>query len=163
MADVIFTLYKGFLIVKYSEVNVRAYRSREYYIGNTVSYEEESQEAVNQWIDGTGDEGDFTEPDYNMLMKELGRAGVDVSALEAPEQKVHQWSTQPVVPKYLHHVMGRVRQHIGLDEFDTSKDAEINEMSHDAVLDHVLEWEGIIGYGGAIRGWVKTIYGVSLE
>ncbi len=70
---------------------------------------------------------------------------------------------ETVVPKYNNSIMERVRQHLGLEEYDTSRDGEINRMSHDAVLDHVLEWEGIIGYGYQIRGWVENIYGVKLE
>ena len=147
--DVIFTLYKGFLIAEHSETDVRAYRNQELYAGNTTSYETTSKGYISQMIDEAEDYGYFTDVQYNEVMQLLGRAG----------------QTEPafVYPKYLHHVMGKVRQHIGLTEFDTSKDEEINNMSHNAVLDHVLEWEGIIGYGGTIRGWVETIYGVTLE
>ncbi len=147
--NVAFTLYKGFLIAKYSETDVRAYRNREYYTSDTTSYEASSQALLSQLIDDAGDQGDFTEQEYNALMQDLGRTG--------------QTEPEYVMPKYLHHVMGRVRQHIGLVEFDTSRDEEINNMSHSAVLDHVLEWEGIIGYGGTIRGWIETIYGVDLS
>lgn len=69
-----------------------------------------------------------------------------------------------VEPKYSAEIMEAVRQHIGLDSpYDTSRDAEINEMSHNSILDHVLEWEGIIGYGYRIQGWITEIYGVQLS
>ena len=72
--DVAFTLYEGFLIVEYSETDVRAYRSREYYAGNTTSYETTSQANISQMIDVAGDEGDFTDVGYYELMRQLGRA-----------------------------------------------------------------------------------------
>ena len=67
-----------------------------------------------------------------------------------------------VVPKYPSYIMEIVRQHLGLEPYDTSRDSEISEMSHDAVFEHVLEWEGIIGYQYTIPGWIKDIYGVEL-
>lgn len=64
--------------------------------------------------------------------------------------------------KYPEYIMELVRQHLGLEHYDTSRDEEIGTMSHDSVLDHCLEWEGIIGYGYTITGWVQDIYGVTL-
>lgn len=64
---------------------------------------------------------------------------------------------------YPEYIMQTVRQHLGLEEWDTSRDEEINGMSHGTVFDHVLEWEGIIGYGYTIHGWINDIYGVNLE
>ncbi len=146
--NVEFTLYEGFLIADYQEDKVKAYRSREFYAGNTTSYETSSPANIKLMIDEAGDHGDFDDAEYRKLMQDLGRGEADL--------------VEVVSPKYLHHIMGRVRQHIGLDEFDTSRDEEINSMSHNAVLDHCLEWEGIIGYGGIVRGWIESIYGVSL-
>ena len=65
-------------------------------------------------------------------------------------------------PKYPDYIMAKVRQHLGLEEDDTSRDAEINRMSPNSLFDHCLEWEGIIGYGGSLRQWINDIYGVSL-
>ena len=42
--------------------------------------------------------------------------------------------------------MKNIRQNIGLDENDTSRDAEIESMSGRDILDKYLTWEGIIGY-----------------
>ena len=91
MSNVAFALYKGFLIAKYSETDVRAYRSREYYASNTASYQEPNRELVNQVIDVAGDQGDFSELDYNKIMQVLGRKEIDISGLKAPEQGVYQW------------------------------------------------------------------------
>ena len=48
--------------------------------------------------------------------------------------------------KYSYTIMKRVRQRLGLDENDTSRDAEIESMSGYEILDHYLKWEGISGY-----------------
>lgn len=71
--DVAFTLYKGFLIAQYSETDVKAYRSREYYAGNILSYEGASQANVSLKIDEAEDQGDFTVEEYNKVMRMLGR------------------------------------------------------------------------------------------
>ncbi len=68
-----------------------------------------------------------------------------------------------VVPEYPNHIMEKVRQHIGLEPHDTSRDEEINNMSHMSILGHCLEWEGIIGYTDRFIGWINDIYGVSLN
>ncbi len=73
MADVAFTLYKGFLIVEYSETDVKAYRSREYYAGNITSYEASSQALLSKEIDDAEDQGDFTDAGYYEMMRLLGR------------------------------------------------------------------------------------------
>jgi len=67
-----------------------------------------------------------------------------------------------VVPAYPSYIMEKVRQHLGLGIDDTSRDQEINNMSHESVLRHCLEWEGIIGYEYSIQDWVRDIYGVTL-
>lgn len=63
---------------------------------------------------------------------------------------------------YPNYIMEKVRQHLGLEAYDTSRDADINNMSHDEVFQHCLYWEGIIGYENTIKGWIKDIYGVEL-
>ena len=68
-----------------------------------------------------------------------------------------------VYPKYSNTIMEMVRQHLGLEPYDASRDKEINEMSHNTVFTHVLEWEGILGYEYAIPLWIKDIYGVDLS
>lgn len=73
--EVAFTLYNGFLIVEYSDTDVRAYRNRGYYAGNITSYKTSSQAFITQMIDDAGDQGDFTELEYYELLRVLGRAG----------------------------------------------------------------------------------------
>ncbi len=86
-----FSLYEGFLIADYQEDNVKAYRNRAYYAGNTTSYETSSLANIKLMIDDAGDHGDFAEQEYNTVMQMLGRATINVCDLEAPEQVVHQW------------------------------------------------------------------------
>ena len=73
MPNVAFTLYKNFLIAEYSEDDVKAYRSRQFYADNVSSYESSSQSSVSQMIDGALDTGDFDVLGYNTLMEDLGR------------------------------------------------------------------------------------------
>ncbi len=68
-----------------------------------------------------------------------------------------------VVPKYNTLIMDKVRQHLGLEPGDSSRDTEINDMSRDMVFDHCLEWEGLIGYGYQVRSWIEDIYGVNVS
>ena len=89
--NVEFALYEGFLIADYQDDNVKVYRNHEYYAGNTLSYEASSLANIQLMIDEASDHGDFTGLEYNVLMLKLGRTGINVSELEAPEQKVHQW------------------------------------------------------------------------
>lgn len=63
---------------------------------------------------------------------------------------------------YPDYIMEKVRQRLGLEPEDTSRDDEINNMTHNMVFSHCLAWEGIIGYDYMITDLVKEIYGVTL-
>ena len=65
--------------------------------------------------------------------------------------------------KYFDNIMEDVRQNLGLDPEDTSRDEEINTMSRQEVFNRVCEWNGLIGYGETIRDWKENIWGVDLE
>jgi len=65
--------------------------------------------------------------------------------------------------RYYTRIIGDVRQNLGLEPTDSSEDERIMKMSHDEILDRVLNWNGIIGYGGDIRRWVENIYDVKLK
>lgn len=64
---------------------------------------------------------------------------------------------------YPNYIKEKVRQRLGLESYDTSRDIEIDNMGHNEVFNDCLAWEGIIGYAYAIRDWVKDIYGVTLD
>ncbi len=70
--EVAFTLYKGFLVAQYSETDVKAYRTREYYTSNLTSYETSRLANIGLMIDDAEDQGDFTVEEYNAVMRLLG-------------------------------------------------------------------------------------------
>lgn len=65
--------------------------------------------------------------------------------------------------KYPDDIMESVRQALGLEESDESKDHEIAEMSRSEVFDHVLAWNGIIGYAEEVKQWINDVFNVDLE
>lgn len=71
-----------------------------------------------------------------------------------------RWHTKRKYPEY---IMSYVRQNMGLDSDDTSKDDFINSMNKKDVFDRVLNWNGIVGYSSQIKGWIEEIYGIELE
>ena len=64
---------------------------------------------------------------------------------------------------YPENILRIVRQNLDLEPTDTSRDDDINAMSQSEILNCVCEWEGFIGYGRTIRGWIKDIYGINLD
>ncbi len=72
-----FSMYSGFLITDDQESNVKAYRNRAYYAGNTTSYEASSPANIGLMIDEAGDHGDFTVEGYNEVMRMLGEPEFD--------------------------------------------------------------------------------------
>lgn len=65
--------------------------------------------------------------------------------------------------KYSEDVMECVRQRWGLEKYDNSKDEEINQLSPDEVLEHVCNWNGLLGYAYTIKSWIKDIYILDLD
>lgn len=66
-------------------------------------------------------------------------------------------------PRYPNFIMEYVRQNLGVEEDDTSRDDEINNMLKKEVLARVLEWNGICGYTDDIIQWINDIYNINLE
>lgn len=60
--------------------------------------------------------------------------------------------------KYSEFIMRNVRQNLGLEKDDTSRDDEVMEMSGYEILDRYLKWEGIIGYAGDILNVVSEAF-----
>ena len=65
--------------------------------------------------------------------------------------------------KYPEYIMEMLRQRLGLEEDDTSRDAEINSYSSNKAFEEVLVWEGFIGYARHIKMWIADIYGIDLD
>ena len=63
--------------------------------------------------------------------------------------------------KYPNYIYNNVRQNMGLEWNDTSKDNEIDKMSRKEVLERFWMWEGIIGYANTIKNSVFDVYGIN--
>ena len=55
-------------------------------------------------------------------------------------------------------VIEAVRQNMGLEKDDESRDEEILQMSRDEVFRRFMTWNGIIGYEGTIKEAIEEIY-----
>ncbi len=139
-----YILYRNYMLKNLGEggmveIHKRAFSAAE----NTHISTSENEAMAMFWVDDEitrGGEGMATQADVDELNS----------------------SIQPA-PAYPNNIMEKVRQSIGLESWDTSRDEEINGFSHDSIFRHCLQWEGIIGYEYAILGWVKDIYGVDLS
>lgn len=143
-----YKLYKGFILgpglqnPAYGIFEVEIFKSKEDVASNFVFHTAENEWEAQLWIDRqmeSGERGGWARQD-------------DVNSLN-----------RVVEPKYPDEIMQRVRQRLGLQPGDASRDKEINNMPHEAVFYHCLEWEGIIGWGYKITGWIQEIYGVTLK
>lgn len=65
--------------------------------------------------------------------------------------------------KYFDYIMEAVRQNLGLEADDESKDDEINSMPRLKVLECVCNWNGLINYADTIRDWIEDIWGIDLD
>lgn len=74
----------------------------------------------------------------------------------------HQTRLENNLNKYPESIMECVRQRWGLEKYDDSRDEEINELSPDEVLEHVCNWNGLIGYASTIKAWIGDIYKLKL-
>lgn len=139
----VYKLYKGYILhegVGFGDVNV--YQSLEAAETFTPYHVGGSEMDAMLWIDGQVE------------------SSAEGWASEGQVAKLNQ--PDIVIPSYPDNIMAKVRQKLGLEEYDTSKDEEINNMSHDEVFRKCLEWEGIIGFEYNIKNWVQVIYGVEL-
>ena len=154
----------GRLDGEYKEVNMEYELYREFIL-HTVSETE-----VNVFMNkAAAEQGNFMFRSYGRVAAmfsvdsyiNLGNQG---EATQADVDELNATSVCTPIPKYPSWIMEKVRQRLGCELVtDTSKDAGINDMSKNEVFDACLEWEGIIGYGYMIKGWIKDIYGVTLE
>ena len=65
--------------------------------------------------------------------------------------------------KYSHYIMGNIRQVLGLEPTDTSRDEEIINMSRKEIIEKYLLWEGIINFTEEILSVIEEVYDVYLE
>ncbi len=66
--------------------------------------------------------------------------------------------------RYPENIMECVRQQrFGLNEYDESKDQEINELSPQEVFECVCNWNGLLEYAHTIKSWIGDIYKIDLN
>ena len=63
---------------------------------------------------------------------------------------------------YPEHIMETLRQRIGLEEDDTSRDDELHTLTPLEALDECLSWEGIDGYTSWILNVIRDTFKVKL-
>lgn len=65
--------------------------------------------------------------------------------------------------RYPENIMRRCRESLGLEPDDTSRDNEINSYSPGEAFEECCNWEGLIGWGYTLRGWIEDCYGIELD
>ena len=65
--------------------------------------------------------------------------------------------------KYPEYIMETVRQRLGIEKGNTTKDDYINGLKENKVVEMYLSWKGIIGYGNMIINLIEDVYGVKLK
>jgi hypothetical protein len=65
--------------------------------------------------------------------------------------------------RYPEYIMEKLRKRQGLEAEDTSMDDVINQMMPDKAFDEVCNWEGLLGFGDVIRGWITDVYGIDFD
>lgn len=71
--------------------------------------------------------------------------------------------TKSVKNMYTTEIVEAVRQRFGLMYDDSSMDQDILVMSKNEIFNHVLSWNGLLGYDDTIKNWVLDIYDVDLD
>lgn len=64
---------------------------------------------------------------------------------------------------YPEYILRYLRQRHDMEEDDTSRDDEFQQLSPKEALEECLEWEGIFGYTSWILILIKDIYKIKLE
>ena len=137
-----YKLYRGYILgpgyqnPAYGIYEVSIFLHKEDVEAGNEYHTSESEWEAQLWLDGDPVEGTATQADVDEL------------------NVAH--------PQYPDYIMRKVRQHLGLESWDTLRDSEINSMTKHDVFTHCLEWEGIIGYNHAILRMIDDIYGAAL-
>jgi hypothetical protein len=56
-----------------------------------------------------------------------------------------------------------VRENLGIDPDDTSKDDKIDRMSLDEIFNRWCEWNGYINLSGQFKRVIGSVYGIDIE
>lgn len=72
--------------------------------------------------------------------------------------------TEQLRKKYPDDIIEVIRQRLGLDSDDSSRDEYILSLSRNTIFHHVVNWNGLMGnYADIIKYWVLDVYGVDLD
>ena len=93
------------------------------------------------------------------VLKEAKKEGLVVDVTDDGEVKV----TTDIEYRFPMWLIKIVRQTMGLDADDYTRDGEIICMSHRELFDAWLTWNGIIGYTKKILDTIEEIYKITLE
>lgn len=61
------------------------------------------------------------------------------------------------------HIIGDVRENLGISRDNLSKDDEINRMSLNEIFNRWCEWNGYINLSGEFKKVIGNIYGIDIE
>lgn len=64
---------------------------------------------------------------------------------------------------YPEYIIKKLRIFNGLEEEDTSRDAQFQELLPEEVFDQVMKFDGIIGYRYTMLRWIQDIFRVKLD
>lgn len=65
--------------------------------------------------------------------------------------------------KYPEYIFEIVRQNLGYNKFDNSRDGEIEAMSKSEVFNRVCNWNCFINGSNTLKSWITDIYKVELS
>ena len=64
---------------------------------------------------------------------------------------------------YPEYILKKLRVFNYLEEDDTSRDEDFQELPAKEVFDQVMKFDGIIGYRDTMLRWIKDIFGIDLS
>lgn len=79
-------------------------------------------------------------------LKKRGCTDIQVVTDEEISDKICIYNNPNMTYKYNDEVMKAVRQSLGLDGNDTSRDSDIMQMDKKDVFEHYCLWNGLLGY-----------------
>ena len=79
-------------------------------------------------------------------LKNRGCTDIQVVTDEEISDRICKYNDPNMTYKYNDDVMKTVRQSLGLEEHDTSRDNDIMQMDKKDVFEHYCLWNGLLGY-----------------
>jgi len=122
-----------------------------------------SVEEFTEWKENNGiQEWDYPLEEYKHIA-ENNIECVSVRFLDNMGGEEYRWCEIPAEKKYPDYIVRDVRQNMGLEPDDTSRDSEILTMTPAEIFDRGLEWQGIIGYSHRILSAIEEIFDINLD